>query len=430
MDISKLNLTKEQLDIAIKVGEEAQRQGINPDFVLPMIYHESGFKQDAISKKGALGVMQLMPKTAKDLKVDPNDMDQNIRGGISLLKELISNPKIGNDPYKVIAGYNTSTETRDKFYASGDFKDLPKETLDHMINITTTYNGDLPKATFEAQANEAPAPEPEEAPYQSAAETKRLQQQNLAAGPVYKENQNSPVMAGAVGAGLGATVGESAAILNTQKEAADLAYNMAKNAITGKKVVPEVSAGETPGGKWGAKTGYGVGEGTVEDVNAKYKRMKPQGKISGRMAERYGIARPGESADLVQRMIDRQNLAEASALEANAASKTMPLSWAKKLISYPLKGAIGGFGLLAGAQDVYNRNDIGAKGEALASGLSSLAGAASPYVAGVAGPLLGGGALATQLMLSAKDRDRYLQQHPEAFMLEDTDVDPMGNRIR
>lgn len=148
MDFSKLNLTKEQLDIAIKVAEEAERQGINPDFVLPMIYHESKFKQDAVSKKGALGVMQLMPKTAKDLKVDPNDMDQNIRGGVSLLKELIANPKIGNDPLKVIAGYNTSTETRDKFYESGDFKDLPKETLDHMINITTTYGGDLPVATL------------------------------------------------------------------------------------------------------------------------------------------------------------------------------------------------------------------------------------------------------------------------------------------
>jgi len=148
MDFSKLNLTKEQLDIAIKVAEEAERQGINPDFVLPMIYHESKFKQDAVSKKGALGVMQLMPKTAKDLKVDPNDMDQNIRGGVSLLKELIANPKIGNDPLKVIAGYNTSTETRDKFYESGDFKDLPKETLDHMINITTTYGGDLPFATL------------------------------------------------------------------------------------------------------------------------------------------------------------------------------------------------------------------------------------------------------------------------------------------
>jgi hypothetical protein len=148
MDFSKLKLSKEQLDVAIKVAEEAERQGLNPDFVLPMIYYESEFKQSAVSKKGALGVMQLMPKTAKDLKVDPNDMDQNIRGGVSLLKELIANPKIGSDPYKVIAGYNTSTETRDKFYASGDFKDLPKETLDHMINITTTYNGDLPVATL------------------------------------------------------------------------------------------------------------------------------------------------------------------------------------------------------------------------------------------------------------------------------------------
>ena len=102
-----------------------------------------------------------MPKTAKDLKVDPNDMDQNIRGGVSLLKELIANPKIGNDPLKVIAGYNTSTETRNNFYESGDFKDLPKETIDHMINITTTYGGDLPFATLnKASSSGTPTTEP------------------------------------------------------------------------------------------------------------------------------------------------------------------------------------------------------------------------------------------------------------------------------
>jgi hypothetical protein len=418
----------DRLQIALAIDKEARKQGINPEFVWPMVMQESKFNPEAISPKGAYGVMQLMPDTSKSFNVDPKNLQQNISGGISLLKELTSNEKIGNDPYKVLAGYNTSTETRNKFYASGDLADLPDETIKHMYAVGKFYGGDLPKTNFESQTSEAPAPTAEEVPNQSDAETQRLTNQNLAAGPVYKEGQNSPAMAGSLGALGGATVGEAAAIVKAKKDALDYGFRTASNYIQGK--APTEFGGETPGGKWGAKTGYGVGEGTVEDANAKYKRMKPQGKISGRMADRFGFAKPGESPDLVQRMIDRQKLAEAAALEANAAAKTAPLGWAKRLVSWPLKGAVGGFGLLAGAQDVYNRNEIGAKGEALASGLSSLAGAASPYIGAVAGPLVGGGALATQLMLSAKDRDRYLQQHPEDFILEDTDVDPLGNRIR
>ena len=149
------------------------------------------------------------------------------------------------------------------------------------------------------------------------------------------------------------------------------------------------------------------------------------------MTELYGMRKPGESADLVQRMIDRAKTAEAVAQEASLASKaTSPLSWATKFISYPLKAGLGLGALAAGAQDIYNRVEQGAPSEATASGLSSLAGAVSPYLGPIAGPLVGGGALATQLILSAKDRDRYLQEHPEEFILENTDVDPLGYRIR
>lgn len=146
----KYNLDNEdQLIIAIKVRDQAIANGINPDFVLPMVRAESNFNQNAISDRGAIGVMQLMPPTATSLKVDPKDIDQNISGGMSLLKELISNPKIGNDPYKVIVGYNTDTATRNKFYASdGDLSVLPKATLIHINNIEDYYGGALPNVSI------------------------------------------------------------------------------------------------------------------------------------------------------------------------------------------------------------------------------------------------------------------------------------------
>lgn len=154
--LNKYKLNDDQLAIAFAVDKEARRQKVNPDFVWPMVYQESKFDPNAVSPKGASGVMQLMESTAKGLKVDRNDTEQNIRGGISLLRELIDNPKIGNDPYKVLAGYNASTETRNNFYQSGNLADLKDETIIHMNKIIEHFGGDLPNASFvETSSTEA-----------------------------------------------------------------------------------------------------------------------------------------------------------------------------------------------------------------------------------------------------------------------------------
>ena len=152
MDLSKL--TDEQLEIAEKIAKKAKAKGLNPDFVLPMVMAESGFNPKAESKKGAIGVMQLMPDTAKGLRVNPHDMDENIEGGLNLLKELISNKKIGNDPYRVLAGYNASTETRNKFYETGDLAVLPDETIYHMDKVSSFYGGALPKVQIGESTDE------------------------------------------------------------------------------------------------------------------------------------------------------------------------------------------------------------------------------------------------------------------------------------
>jgi len=99
-------------------------------------------------------------------------------------------------------------------------------------------------------------------------------------------------------------------------------------------------------------------------------------------------------------------------------------------LKYPALGALTGANILQGGADVYNRIQNKLPEEATASGLSTVAGTVAPFVKGVASPLLGAGAMATQLALAAQDRQRHLKKHPEDFILEDTDSDPMGNRIR
>ncbi|MCL4105487.1 UNVERIFIED_CONTAM: hypothetical protein GTU68_055618 [Idotea baltica] len=64
----------------------AVRHDIPPDLFLRLIQQESGWNKDAVSSKGALGLAQLMPGTASDLGVDPNDAYQNLDGGARYLR--------------------------------------------------------------------------------------------------------------------------------------------------------------------------------------------------------------------------------------------------------------------------------------------------------------------------------------------------------
>lgn len=71
------------------IEQQAQAHDLDPNLVRAVIRQESGGKTDAVSSKGALGLMQLMPRTAEELGVDPNNPAENIVGGIRYLKQQI-----------------------------------------------------------------------------------------------------------------------------------------------------------------------------------------------------------------------------------------------------------------------------------------------------------------------------------------------------
>jgi soluble lytic murein transglycosylase-like protein len=78
--------------------------GVDPRLLHAVAWHESRFRQDAVSNKGAVGVMQLMPETARTLGVNPADVVQNIRGGAALLAQLLR--RFGGDVRLTLAAYN------------------------------------------------------------------------------------------------------------------------------------------------------------------------------------------------------------------------------------------------------------------------------------------------------------------------------------
>lgn len=87
------------------IQSHASRNGLDPALVRQIIQVESGFDPQAVSNKGALGLMQLMPETAQDLGVtDPFDPAQNIGGGTKYLAQLLQSHN--GDLTKALASYN------------------------------------------------------------------------------------------------------------------------------------------------------------------------------------------------------------------------------------------------------------------------------------------------------------------------------------
>jgi soluble lytic murein transglycosylase-like protein len=95
------------------VRDAASRVGLPPAFVESVAKTESGFNPSAVSPKGAVGVMQLMPATAKALGADPADPAQNIEAGARLLRELLI--KYEGDVVKALAAYNAGEAAVDRY---------------------------------------------------------------------------------------------------------------------------------------------------------------------------------------------------------------------------------------------------------------------------------------------------------------------------
>jgi soluble lytic murein transglycosylase-like protein len=116
------------------VRKVAQKHGVEPDLIHAIIRAESNYDSFAVSEKGAMGLMQLMPATAKAYGVNNfYDPEENIEGGTKYLKDLIK--LYDGKTNFVLAAYNAGQEAVKKY------KGIPPypETRNYIRRIQASY---------------------------------------------------------------------------------------------------------------------------------------------------------------------------------------------------------------------------------------------------------------------------------------------------
>jgi hypothetical protein len=117
------------------IARAGVQTGIDPDFIHSVIKAESGYNANAVSPKGAQGLMQLMPATAAKLGVhDSLDPANNIDGGSRYLRELLL--RYNGDAIRALAAYNAGPESVEKY------KGVPpySETRNYVARVINDFN--------------------------------------------------------------------------------------------------------------------------------------------------------------------------------------------------------------------------------------------------------------------------------------------------
>jgi soluble lytic murein transglycosylase-like protein len=144
-----------RVDINAHIVEVGRRHGVEPKLIAAIVAVESRFNARAVSRRGAEGLMQLMPATAADLDVqDSFDPRDNIEGGVRHLKRLMI--RFHNDVPLALAAYNAGEQ------AVINHRGIPpyRETRQYVVRVLRRYDREAARVVAQQLAVPAPAPGP------------------------------------------------------------------------------------------------------------------------------------------------------------------------------------------------------------------------------------------------------------------------------
>ncbi|HKT50601.1 MAG TPA: lytic transglycosylase domain-containing protein [Candidatus Angelobacter sp.] len=161
-------------DIDAMVKEIAAKYQLDPDFVASVIKAESNFNPHAISRKGAQGLMQLMPQTANQLGVkDSFDPKANVEAGTAHLNALLQ--QYHDDPVKALAAYNAGAHRVQQYHGVPPYR----ETRAYVAAIVRDFNAKK-RAELRAEAARKKASSPAKTQQSAKSTTKQTQAQQQA----------------------------------------------------------------------------------------------------------------------------------------------------------------------------------------------------------------------------------------------------------
>jgi len=130
------NIPSNPQDVDAAIEQAAARHNVDPNLVRSVIKVESNFNPNAVSRKGAMGLMQLMPSTARSLHVtNPFDPQQNVDAGVRHLKQLLES--YGGNINLSLAAYNAGAGAVARSAGVPRFS----ETQNYVRRITELYYG-------------------------------------------------------------------------------------------------------------------------------------------------------------------------------------------------------------------------------------------------------------------------------------------------
>lgn len=109
-----MNTSKEPLAVVAAIRDSASRHALSQALIAAVAWQESHMRQEAVSSKGARGVMQLMAATASGLRVNADELSANVDGGAAYLAQMLD--RFDGDIIKTLAAYNAGPEAVERYH--------------------------------------------------------------------------------------------------------------------------------------------------------------------------------------------------------------------------------------------------------------------------------------------------------------------------